>query len=155
MRRSWRSLVAESVRVACSNLVVAALVALLAFAAPAISLAVTGLDIEAQRTLLGSLDAIGTRTMSVVTTQGANIPASSVDRVSRLSGVAWVVGLGPTSDVRDRDGVGGPTPMRQILQGALQSTSAPWMRVHGCRRRARGGPAWAGPGPCSTPAVWP
>lgn len=147
VRRSWWSLAAESVRVARSNLVVATLVALLAFAAPAISLAVTGLDIEAQRTLLGSLDAIGTRTMSVVATQGADIPAASVDRVARLSGVAWVVGLGPTSDVRDRGGVGGPTPMRQVRQvRAPIDVSAPdtgaWVSAESARRAGLGG-AWS------------
>ena len=63
--------------------------------------------------MLRQIDDVGARTITVVSSDPrGTIPASIVDRTAALSGVAWVVGLGPVSDVRNSQPVGGPVPMR-------------------------------------------
>jgi putative ABC transport system permease protein len=92
---------------------VSALVLVLALVVPVSVLGVTGLNIEAQAAILRRVDEVGARTMTVVSSAGEPvIPAAAVERIARLDGVAWVVGLGPVFDVRIRRPVGGPTPVR-------------------------------------------
>jgi putative ABC transport system permease protein len=121
MKRSHRSLVAESFRVARATRNLTLVVAVLAVAVPAGVLGTVGLSIETQAAVLRRLDEVGARTVTVVSLSGGPaIPAAAVDRVSRLSGVEWVVGLGPVFDVRARAPVGAPTPVR-----AYRATRAP------------------------------
>jgi putative ABC transport system permease protein len=106
-------LMAESVRVAWSTRVVSGLVFILGLAVPASVLGVTGLNIEAQAAILARVDDVGARTLTIVSSSaGPVIPSSAVERIVRLDGVAWVVGLGPFFDVRTRRTAGGPTPVR-------------------------------------------
>lgn len=113
LRRSWLPLIAESARVTWTTRVVSGLVLLLALAVPATVLGVAGLNIEAQAAILRRVDEIGARTMTIVST-GSELAlrATAVERIARLDGVAWVVGLGPVFDVRTRRPGGGPTPVR-------------------------------------------
>ncbi|MBI2762431.1 MAG: hypothetical protein HYX54_01555 [Chloroflexi bacterium] len=112
-RRSWPALVAESARVAVTARVVSGLVAVLALVVPIAVVGVTGLNIEAQGAILRQIDAIGARTITIVSASvGAAIPAAAVERIAQLDGVSWVVGLGNVFDVRLRAPVGEPTPVR-------------------------------------------
>jgi len=93
--------------------VVSGLVLLLALAVPATVLGVAGLNIEAQAAILRRVDEIGARTITIISTGSElSLPAGAVERIARLDGVAWVVGLGPVFDVRIREPGGGPTPVR-------------------------------------------
>ncbi len=113
LRRSALALARESARVAASTRVISALVALLAMMVPAAVVATTGLNIEAQAAILRRVDDVGARTVTIVSSGAeASIPGSAVDRIARLEGVAWVVGLGPVFDVRHRSPGGEPTPVR-------------------------------------------
>lgn len=112
MRRSWLAVASESARVAVASRVVSGLVVLLALAVPLVALGTTGLNIEAQSAILQRVDEIGARTMSIVSSGEAVIPSEAVDRIARLEGVAWVVGLGPVFDAHNRQPGGEPTPVR-------------------------------------------
>ncbi len=114
MNRSWIALARESLRVAAVTRVVSGLVLLLAMVVPAAILGTAGLSIEAQASILRRVDEMGSRIVTMVTTGGREsaIPATAVDRVARLEGVGWVLGLGPVFDARTRQGTGGPTPVR-------------------------------------------
>jgi putative ABC transport system permease protein len=91
-----------------------ALIAFLALAVPVAVLGTTGLNIESQHAVLAKLDEAGTREITVVSTTGEEaIPESAVERIGRLTGVDWVVGLGPVSDIDNASQAGGPTPMRR------------------------------------------
>lgn len=114
LTRSPRALAAESARVASAARVVSAVVATLAFAVPLAMTGVTGLNIEGQAAILAAVDSAGARTITIVSSaQGPVLPSTAVDRIASLSGVAWVVGLGPVSDVRNGLGAG-PAPLRAI-----------------------------------------
>lgn len=111
--RSWPALVAESVRVAATTWVVSGLIGVLALVVPLAVVGVTGLSIEARGAILRQIDAVGARTITVVSTGGgAAIPAAAVERIAHLDGVSWVVGLAGVFDVRLRAPVGEPTPAR-------------------------------------------
>lgn len=113
VRRALWPLVVESVLVAASTRAASALVGLLAFLAPLVSLTTAGFSIEGQRAVLARLDEAGSRIVSVASTTGEGVvDAEAVDRIGRLEGVAWVVGLGPVFDARIRAPAGEPTPVR-------------------------------------------
>ncbi len=113
VRRSVRPLLGESARVAASTRVPSALVGLLALLAPLVVLATAGFSIEGQAAVLRRLDEAGSRIVSVVSRTGEGVvPLKAVDRIGRLEGVAWVVGLGAVFDARPRVPVGEPTPVR-------------------------------------------
>jgi putative ABC transport system permease protein len=112
-RRSWPALVAESARVAATTRVVSGLVGVLALVVTLAVVGVTGLNIEAQGAILRQIDAVGARTITIVSTAGeAAIPAAATERIAHLDGVSWVVGLGGVFDLRLRAPVGEPTPVR-------------------------------------------
>jgi putative ABC transport system permease protein len=113
LRRSWWALAGESARVAAATSVVSGLVGLLAVVVPAVALGISGLNIEGQAAILRRVDEVGARTMTMTTSEtDGGIPATAVDRIARLQGVEWVVGLGPVFDVRNREHAGAPTPVR-------------------------------------------
>jgi putative ABC transport system permease protein len=113
VNRSWWRLAPESARIASTTRVVSGLVLILAIIVPSLVLATAGSSIESQAAIIGRIDESGTTVMTLVGTgPAAVIPASAVDRIAHLSGVAWVVGLGPVFDVRTRGTAGGPTPAR-------------------------------------------
>jgi putative ABC transport system permease protein len=128
MNRSWSALAAESTRIAASTRVISGLVVLLAFAVPVAVLGVTGRNVEGQAAILARLDDAGARILTIVSgPDGAALPATAVDRIARLEGVTWVVGLGPVSDVRSGLG-GGPAPLR-----AIRAIKAPVLFGHSAR----------------------
>jgi putative ABC transport system permease protein len=93
--------------------VVSGLVLILAFVVPVLVLATAGGSIESQAAIIGRIDETGTTVITLVGTgPEAVIPASAVDRIGRMSGVAWVVGLGPVNDVQTESTGGSPTPAR-------------------------------------------
>lgn len=113
---TWASaaLAGESARVAMATRVVSGLVALLASAVPLAVSVVAGMSVEGQAAILGAVDSAGARIITVTSAgQAPVLPASAVDRVASLSGVTWVLGLGPVEDVRSGLGVG-PAPLRAI-----------------------------------------
>jgi putative ABC transport system permease protein len=92
---------------------VSAVLLILGASVPGAALGATGLNIESQAAILARLDEVGARVMTMVSIGPAPaIPATAVDRIARLDGVAWVVGLGPVIDVRARTVAGEPTPAR-------------------------------------------
>lgn len=107
-------LLAESLRVALASRVLSGLVLALAAAIPIIVLGATGLNVAARSAILARVDDVGTRTMAVVSVGDPSIPTSAVGRIASLSGVDWVLGLGPAVDVRIRQGGGSPTPLRSF-----------------------------------------
>lgn len=130
LTRSWRSLAAESLRLAAATRVTSGLVALLALAVPAVVLGATGLNIEGQGAILRRVDEAGSRILTIVSiTSEPAIPASAVDRIAALEGIEWVVGLSPVFDVRTRGPSGGPTPLRSFRAVrapiSLSETTAP------------------------------
>ncbi len=113
VNRWWWRLAPESARIAWATRIVSGLVLILAMVVPALVLAVAGSSIESQTAIMGRIDESGTTVMTLVGTgPEAIIKASAVERIGRMSGVAWVVGLGPVSDVRTQSAVGSPTPVR-------------------------------------------
>jgi putative ABC transport system permease protein len=113
VNRSWWRLLPESARIASTTRVVSGLVFILAIVVPALVLATAGSSIESQAAIIGRIDEAGTTVMTLVGTgPDAVIPGAAVERISAMSGVAWVVGLGPVSDVRTSGVGGGPTPAR-------------------------------------------
>lgn len=94
-------LVIEAIRSASAQPVSSIVTALIVGGVCAAILSTTGQTVQAERSVLGQIDAAGTRSVIIADTQGnAGITADAVDRIGRLSGVEWVVGLGPAFDVR-------------------------------------------------------
>ena len=50
--------------------------------------------------------------ITIVAGDKVAIPSSAVERIARLAGVDWVIGLGPVFDARSRQPGGLPTPVR-------------------------------------------
>lgn len=147
MRRSIWPLATESLRVAAASRVVSALIALLALAIPLAVLGATGLNIEGQRAVLRRVDEIGTRIVTVVAGgQEQGIPSGAVERIARLPGVEWVVGLGPVFDVRNRQPTGEPTPVRAyravgapVAFSSLTEATGAYLSETSARRAGLGG----------------
>ncbi len=64
-------------------------------------LSTTGQTVQAEQQVLSRIDEAGTRSVTITDTNGAaGIRPDAVSRISRISGVEWVIGLGPAQDVR-------------------------------------------------------
>ena len=101
MRRGGLALAVESANVARVWPVVSLLILILSLSAPLATLVLVGRNIEDEAALLAKVDDAGARVVTVLSTGNAPaIPASAVDRIARLGGIDWVVGLGQVSDVR-------------------------------------------------------
>lgn len=106
------SVIAEAARVARASPAVTSLVLILAFLVPASALAVAGRNVAGQVAVLARLDDAGSRLLTVVADPGGTgLPVAAADRIASLEGVAWVLGLGPSHDVRAG---AGPVPMRAV-----------------------------------------
>lgn len=93
-------LVAEAVRSAISQPVASTVTALVIAGVCAAILATTGQTVRAEQNVLARIDEAGTRSIIITDTDGtAGIDSTAVDRIRRLSGVEWAIGLGPASDV--------------------------------------------------------
>jgi len=83
-------------------------------------LSTTGQSVQAERQVLGRIDEAGTRSVVVTDTKGsAGIRPAAVDRISRLSGVEWVVGFGPATDVHAAGIPGGNPAAVRAVYGTL------------------------------------
>lgn len=118
-------LIAESVRVAASQRVASGVTLLLIAAVCAVILATTGRAVQGEDGVLARIDDAGTRAVVVsdASSGSAGIPVEAVERISRLSSVEWVVGIGFARDGRNAaiGRAGTPVPVR-VLYGEPPST---------------------------------
>jgi putative ABC transport system permease protein len=83
-------LVIEAIRSASAQPVSSIVTALIVGGVCAAILSTTGQTVQAERSVLGQIDAAGTRSVIIADTQGnAGITADAIDRIGRLSGVEW------------------------------------------------------------------
>lgn len=95
----------EGMRVARSQLVVSALVALISATVVVAALQAASQSVAAQRQVREDLERSGSRTLTVFDDSGdADISAGAVSRIAALSTVAWAVGFGPVADVTAFEG---------------------------------------------------
>lgn len=93
-------LIGEALRSAISQPVASTVTALIIAGVCAAILATTGQTVRAEQAVLARIDEAGTRSIVITDTDGtAGIDSTAVDRIRRLSGVEWAIGLGPASDV--------------------------------------------------------
>lgn len=98
--RRLAALAAEAVRMALARPVSATVTGLIVAAVCAVILSTTGQSVQAERQVLARIDDAGTRSVVIADTTGtAGIHAAAVDRIGRLSGVEWALGLGRAVDV--------------------------------------------------------
>lgn len=113
-------LVIEAIRSASAQPASSIVTALIVGGVCAAILSTTGQTVQAERRVLGQIDAAGTRSVVIADTQGnAGITADAIDRIGRLSGVEWVVGLGPAFDVRPVANPGARPVAVRTVHGAL------------------------------------
>lgn len=97
-------LLREGVAVARSQPVATGVTSLIVAAVCAVILATVGQSAAAEVRVLATIDEAGTRTIVVSDPTGqAAMHPDSVEQVLALDGVAWALGLGPVSDVRNVD----------------------------------------------------
>lgn len=127
-------MLAEAARMALSQPIPTAVTSLLVAAVCAVILATTGQTVAAETQVLSRIDLAGTRSIIVLDSGGnAGITIAAVDRIGLLSGVEWVIGLGPAQDATNAQIRGGqPAPVR-ALYGVLPATatSSPWDQAPG------------------------
>lgn len=106
-------------RSARSQPVLSTIVAVIAAVTVAVTLATAGRTVSAQRAVLERFDTLDLTVIQVLDDSGdAGLDAADVARVQRLSGVDWVVGIGPVVDVRTAGLRGEPVPSRVVLGGS-------------------------------------
>lgn len=89
---AWSEMMSLPVRSVITGLIVAAVCG--------VALATTGQTVQAEAQVLSRIDEVGTRLVVLTDVDGqAGILSRSVERVSHLSDVEWVVGVGYASDV--------------------------------------------------------
>lgn len=129
------SLGAEALRVARSQPVTTIVTMLLTAAVSGVILTTTGQTVQAEQQVLARIDDAGTRSIIISDTEGrAGLTPDSVVRVAALSGVEWVIGLGPAIDGRNaRLGRTGQPVAVRFLYGDLPDlvTTDPWDRTPG------------------------
>ncbi len=124
-------LLIEAARSAVAQPVASIVTGLIVAGACAAILSTTGQTIQAEQQVLSQIDAAGTRSVVISDTQGtAGITKDAVDRVSRISGVEWVLGLGPATDVRAAGNPGGnPAAIRPIHGHLPTQITASGLRI--------------------------
>lgn len=96
-----RELTTESLRIARSQPVASTATALLVAAACVATILTTGRAVAGEREVLARIDDAGTRLITIVDSRGdAGLHPDALRRIRALSGVEWVLGLGPAADVR-------------------------------------------------------
>lgn len=114
------ALISEAWRIAWSQPVPTLITGAIVAGTCAVILSTTGQTVQAEQQVLAQIDAAGTRSIVIQDTQGsAGITAAAVDRIARLSGVEWVIGLGPAFDVRAAAVPGGRRAAVRRLYGTL------------------------------------
>lgn len=113
-------LLAEALRIAVSQPVSSVVTGLIVAGVCAAILSTTGQTVQAETEVLAQIDAAGTRSVVITDAQGnAGIRSDAVDRISRISGVEWVIGLGPATDVRAAGVPGGNPAAIRTIHGTL------------------------------------
>lgn len=113
-------LFAEAVRVARAQPVASTVTTLIVAAVCGVILSTTGQTIQAENAILSRIDDAGTRSITLTDTEGrAGMDPDSVRRIERLSGLEWVVGLGPASDVRAAGIPGGEPVALRPMYGTI------------------------------------
>lgn len=109
-------LLVEAGRMASSQPVTSAVTGLIVGAVCGVILSTTGQTVQAEQQVLSRIDEAGTRSVTITDTNGAaGIHPDAVDRISRMSGVEWVIGLGPAQDARAAGiPAGNPAAVRAI-----------------------------------------
>lgn len=114
------ALIGEAWRIAWSQPVPTLITGAIVAGTCAVILSTTGQTVQAEQQVLAQIDAAGTRSIVIQDTQGtAGITPAAVDRIARLSGVEWVIGLGPAFDVRPAAVPGGRPAAVRRLYGTL------------------------------------
>jgi putative ABC transport system permease protein len=111
------SLISEAARVAMSTPVASLITAVIVAAVCGVILVTTGQTVQAERDVLGRIDDAGTRIVVAIDDQGtANIDPAAVNRISGLSNVEWVIGLGYAKDGRNANigPAANPVPIRTL-----------------------------------------
>ena len=113
-------LFSESVRTALAQPVPSVVTGLIVAAVCSVIISATGETVQAERRVLGEIDAAGTRSVVIVDTKGmAGITPEAVERIAGLSGVEWVFGLGPASDVHAAGNPGSAPAAVRAVHGEL------------------------------------
>ena len=113
-------LVIEAFRSAVTAPVSSIVTALIIGGVCAAILSTTGQTVQAEQQVLGQIDAAGTRSIVISDAQGtAGMTSQSVERISQLSGIEWVIGLGPAFDVRPAANPGGDPVAVRTVHGDL------------------------------------
>lgn len=121
-------LLTEALRSGLSQPVSSVVTGLIVAGVCAAILSTTGQTVQAETEVLARIDAAGTRSVLITDAQGnAGIPATAIERISRISGVEWVFGLGPATDVRAAGVPGGNPAALRTLHGTLP----PQVKVNG------------------------
>ncbi len=119
-------LMAESARVARSQLLVSGLIALVSCAIVLATLLTTGQTRTQQRNLLAVLDSAGTRTLRITDADGtAGIDISALDRILRMSPVESALALSAVRDVRNARIPGGALVPLRIVAGDMAGVDLP------------------------------
>ena len=113
-------LLAEAFRTAVSQPVSSVVTGLIVAGVCAAILSTTGQTVQAETEVLAQIDAAGTRSILITDAQGnAGIRSDAVTRIANVSGVEWVIGLGPATDVRAAGVPGGNPAAVRPLHGTL------------------------------------
>lgn len=113
-------MLAEAGRVARSQPVSSLVTLLIVGAVCGVILSTTGQTVQAERAVLARIDEAGTRSIVVADLDGrAGLHPDAVRRIEALSGVEWVVGLGPASDVRAAGVAGGQPAAARVVFGEI------------------------------------
>lgn len=110
------TLIVEAVRSAFAQPVAATISALIIAGVCAVILSTTGQTVQAEQQVLARIDDAGTRSIIISDAAGdAGITPAAVERISRTTGVEWVVGFGPATDARAAGiPAGNPAAIRSI-----------------------------------------
>lgn len=102
-------------RSALSQPVLSVIIAVIAAAVVIVTLATAGRAVSTERAVLARFDAIDVTVLQVLDDEGdAGLDVADVERVRRVTGVDWALGLGPVVDVRLVGLRGTPVPSRLI-----------------------------------------
>ncbi len=99
--------------VAARSAPVASLLTLVVIAAMCAAVLLTsGRTVGAQRAVVGSIESVGTRTVTVRADPAAGVDTSVLDRLATLDGVTWAAAFGTAEDVRNAAFPGTRVPLR-------------------------------------------